>query len=214
MTSLDPTLYFARLTSGTIALDVRRDRYLRLSAPIAEAVEQALSGQESAETRARLAGAGLLGVGASPVQFSRILPCRATHAALSELGNDEPSLRVRIACVAALARMRTLLRIAGFASALARAQRAVNAPLQHDLMRAIALARAFEHARAWLPFERRCLPDGLALHALLARSGLRATLALGVRDKPFAAHCWVQAGDWLLTDTIDEVDELTPILVI
>lgn len=43
-----------------------------------------------------------------------------------------------------------------------------------------------------LPRDPRCLRKSLVLSALLARRGIGATLVIGVRPDPFAAHAWVE----------------------
>ena len=59
-----------------------------------------------------------------------------------------------------------------------------------------------------------CLLDSIALVRFLARRGLYAQLVFGVTDDPFSAHCWVQAGDLVLNDTVGDVSAHTPIRVI
>ncbi len=43
-----------------------------------------------------------------------------------------------------------------------------------------------------LPRDPRCLQKSLVLTELLARRGIPATLVIGVRPDPFAAHAWVE----------------------
>lgn len=45
-------------------------------------------------------------------------------------------------------------------------------------------------------------------------SAIDATLVIGVRIRPFAAHCWVQAEQTLLNDAVAPIQELTPIMSI
>jgi hypothetical protein len=60
----------------------------------------------------------------------------------------------------------------------------------------------------------RCLPRSFATaHALLDRK-LRSDLVFGVRLHPFGAHCWVQHGRTLVNETLDQVRNFTPILVV
>lgn len=60
----------------------------------------------------------------------------------------------------------------------------------------------------------RCLPRSFATaHALLDRK-LRPDLVFGVRLHPFGAHCWVQHGRTLVNETLDQVRNFTPILVV
>ena len=44
--------------------------------------------------------------------------------------------------------------------------------------------------------------------------GLIPELVLGVKLRPFEAHCWVQYGDLLVSDHLGTVEPFTPILVL
>lgn len=72
----------------------------------------------------------------------------------------------------------------------------------------------FRLARAYTPVETRCLLDSLAMVKFLARRKLRANIVFGVTSDPFSAHCWVQAGDLVLNDTVGHANAHTPIRVI
>lgn len=74
--------------------------------------------------------------------------------------------------------------------------------------------RAFEHARLLRTAADRCLPRSIALALCLTRRKCRAFTVLGVKLAPFAAHCWVQWGDSVLNDELEEVKRYTPILVV
>lgn len=74
--------------------------------------------------------------------------------------------------------------------------------------------RAFQHARLLRTAADRCLPRSIALALCLARHDCRGNVVLGVKLAPFAAHCWVQAGDQVLNDELEEVLRYTPILVL
>lgn len=63
-------------------------------------------------------------------------------------------------------------------------------------------ARLFLRARPYLPIQPCCLPDSLALTRFLARRGFRTRIAFGVTCEPFSAHCWVQADDLALNETV------------
>jgi hypothetical protein len=56
-----------------------------------------------------------------------------------------------------------------------------------------------------------CLLRSLALHRLLARDGHASTLVFGVKLHPFEAHCWLQHGDAVLNDTVEQVGLFVPI---
>jgi hypothetical protein len=103
------------------------------------------------------------------------------------------------------------------ASVLAWLRRHVDAPspassaLRDPHLRTI---RAFERARIVRSAADRCLPRSIALALCLARRACRPHVVIGVKLAPFAAHCWVQAGDVVLSDELEEVLRYTPILVV
>lgn|SRR5690606_6619533 len=72
----------------------------------------------------------------------------------------------------------------------------------------------FRRARLYVPLEPRCLLDSLALTRFLARRQHSVNIVFGVTHKPFAAHCWVQAGDLVLNDTLGSARSHTPIRVV
>jgi hypothetical protein len=73
--------------------------------------------------------------------------------------------------------------------------------------------RAFAAAdRIFSPHDR-CLPRSIALAQVLIDAGHSASLVLGVRANPFAAHAWVQIRDAVVGDDLDRVRTYSPILV-
>ncbi|WP_415013983.1 lasso peptide biosynthesis B2 protein [Brevundimonas sp.] len=78
----------------------------------------------------------------------------------------------------------------------------------------VRAAAAFSHLLPWLPFEGACLRRSALLAAFLRRRGLRARWVFGVRTWPFAAHCWLQAGDICLNDDVERLAAYTPILAV
>jgi hypothetical protein len=49
---------------------------------------------------------------------------------------------------------------------------------------------------------------------VLRRQGYAPRWVFAVRTWPFAAHCWLQAGDTALTDFADTLQPFTPIMTI
>ena len=76
------------------------------------------------------------------------------------------------------------------------------------------LVDIFEKLRPLYPRPYLCMFDSLALVHFLARYGVFPQWVFAVKLEPFAAHCWVQTGDLLLNDTIDNVRDYTPIMSI
>jgi len=60
----------------------------------------------------------------------------------------------------------------------------------------------------------KCLADSLALVNFLAYYRVFPAWVFGVQTGPFAAHCWVQAGEVVFNDTPDHVRRYTPILAV
>jgi hypothetical protein len=73
------------------------------------------------------------------------------------------------------------------------------------------LVRRFHSAVVWLPDTRKCLARSFLLLCFLHRSGCDATWMFGVRTWPFAAHCWLQAGDAVLDDAAELLRLYAPI---
>ncbi len=48
----------------------------------------------------------------------------------------------------------------------------------------------------------------------LAHLGLKPDLIFGVSMRPFRSHCWVQVGDIVINDRLDNIRNFTPILVL
>lgn len=60
----------------------------------------------------------------------------------------------------------------------------------------------------------QCLWRSVAMARYLLRLGYRPDLIFGVGDRPFGAHCWVQHGEIVLNDWLDNIRPFTPILVV
>jgi hypothetical protein len=76
------------------------------------------------------------------------------------------------------------------------------------------MARAFHLTELMVPPHDRCLPRSIAVAHRFARLGIPADLVVGVKLRPFGAHCWVQVAEQVVNDSIDQVRNFTPILVI
>lgn len=75
-------------------------------------------------------------------------------------------------------------------------------------------ATAFETTSRFLRSHDKCLSRSIALARYLAVRGLPADLVIAVRLRPFAAHAWVQSGQWLVNDRIDTIRSYTPIMAV
>jgi Transglutaminase-like superfamily len=79
-----------------------------------------------------------------------------------------------------------------------------------DVRRLVAL---FRRLATWTYTTKdACLFDSLALVLFLRHFHVRAQYVIGVRTKPFRAHCWAQMGTRVLNATLEQASEFTPIL--
>lgn len=77
----------------------------------------------------------------------------------------------------------------------------------------IDAAAAFRRVRLYVPVGMRCLIDSVAMARFLRRRGAHVHVVFGVTVDPFSAHCWVQAGDLVLNDTLGNATSHIPIRV-
>ncbi len=74
------------------------------------------------------------------------------------------------------------------------------------------LMSSFRRLRIWFyTAHDRCLFDSLVLSVFLTLRKVPCTFVIGVASKPFLAHAWVQAGDMVLNDTAEHVQEFHPL---
>ncbi|MDH7974489.1 lasso peptide biosynthesis B2 protein [Sphingomonas sp. AR_OL41] len=202
-----------------ILLDVRQDRYLMMPDRIARDLRRWLEDEEA--TTAPTAIAGLLqqnGIwrqgdqqptAARPLSLS-VPPTLAAPQAPRKPGSARDVARVGALVTAAWLALRwrplrSILRDTGRRQVPMRPGRSRGIP---------AAVGAYDRARIYVPFARRCLLDCLALHAWLRDHEEQSQLVFGVTGQPFAAHCWLQNADVILNDTYERVSRFTPILAI
>lgn len=78
----------------------------------------------------------------------------------------------------------------------------------------IAAVSAFASSACLRPRDRHCLTSAIAFLHVAHKAGHKAKLVLGVSATPFSAHCWVQAGDYVLSDRLENIRPFEPILAI
>ena len=74
------------------------------------------------------------------------------------------------------------------------------------------LIAVFNHLRPLYPRPYLCLFDSLALLEFLAGYHCYPRIVFGVVADPFQAHCWLQEGDVLLNDDLEQVGKYKPIM--
>jgi hypothetical protein len=76
-----------------------------------------------------------------------------------------------------------------------------------------SLLSSFLRLRIWVyTAHDHCLFDSLVLSVFLTLCKVPCTFVIAVASKPFLAHAWVQAGDIVLNDSAEHVQEFHPLL--
>lgn len=77
------------------------------------------------------------------------------------------------------------------------------------------LVEAYVYARPFFFSARNaCMYDSRALLELLYYHHIFPTWTFGIHTDPFLAHCWLQLGDLVVNDTVENVSQFTPILTV
>ncbi|MHA6766124.1 lasso peptide biosynthesis B2 protein [Sphingobium ummariense] len=75
-------------------------------------------------------------------------------------------------------------------------------------------ASAFDQTALILGRTDRCLVRSLAMFTVLRTHGVTAVLVIGARSDPFSAHAWVQHDGIVLNDSLDQINNYSPILAL
>lgn len=209
--SIRADLHYCRLGADYVLLCLRTDRYLLLRGDSAECFERFLSGAASRTDLAWLTEHQLVSnaSGNSFATCERIPP--PTSSFHDIVIPPAPKIAVASVLVAQhLARRELAAQSLGaIIASLGRVEPGVR---EADSAASLKLAAAFQRARRYAPAIDRCLVRGLAMKRMLRRRNCEAALVIGVA-MPFSAHCWIQAGDVVLSDRLDTVLPYSPILV-
>lgn len=235
MYQLSPNVYACTTGRNCMFLDLMRDRYL--------SVPQALMDELAPQIRAwhlpsdpqrqkdlpqtdltqlinDLLAAGILRPCGADLTVRSSLPPTASRD-LTSIGSNgaAPATRIhRGGVFSALVTADFALRRIPLAKIVQRISSHPTREGDHHAIRdhnsACALTTRFLAFRPWYPKDYVCLFDSLALTLFLLRHRIRASWVFGVREDPFAAHCWVQYGTTALNDHLDRTRLYTPIMAV
>jgi hypothetical protein len=215
-------LSFCRVGEQFVFLDINKDRYFRLPKPLERALASHLEGDGTSDTDiSGLIERNILVDQPRSTTFDRRSIKPALRSAM-----EAPPARQKIRAFELMEvfaivlhtrlelkffALRHVLHGLGTDRHIQPAQATpLTALLGHRLSDAAALYR---RARLYVPVDMCCLLDSVAMAKFLRRRQLHVHIVFGVALDPFSAHCWVQADDLVLNDTVGNVNSHTPIRV-
>jgi hypothetical protein len=232
-------IHVCRLNATVIVLDLARDRYFGLSGLPEQALAAFVPGWPQPETRAvpphellssdetitivrGFTAQGLLtpteadGKPATPAALD------VASARIAMDGNVTRSRQLRFddvlafltACVStAWSLRRHSLRHA--IEAVSARKKGCTDKWGFDAEKTADLVAIFRRLRSFtFSGHRRCLFHALTLIKFLSRYDVYPEFVMGVKIEPWAAHSWVQCGEYVLDGTPEQVRFFTPILVV
>lgn len=218
---LPGAISFCEVAGTIVFLDVNADRYFCLSAGADRSFRRLTRGEvldpQDERGLSELRRQGILVPSAGDVRPRPCAPLpRPTSSLLDEpgpgaLGWEGAKAAAAIFATRLALRTLKLRRVLGH---LAGRKRRFGEPAARGPEALRSVAAAFERSGLLAAPLDRCLPRSIALVLRLLDLGFEASLVIGVRTRPFAAHSWVQHGDRLLNDHIDQVRNFTPILIV
>lgn len=219
---LQNDLYFCIAGSKTIWLDLRQDAYFQLADAEDAAFQRYIGGLRltHADRRCLVRLTDLGVIVADPACLSPPTQLKARVPTRSLLDTPMPRVSLWPFALALYHHAQTSLHLATqpiwriFRRLAARKYdngNPVAAELPNDILRTVG---AFSAASLLLSSSQTCLRRSIAMVDYLYRCGISADLVIGIKDRPFEAHAWVQYGDLVLNDPFDKVLEFTPLVVV
>lgn len=215
MYRLQPGISFCLAADRVIFLDLDADRYFCLS-PSAQ--RTFLRGVESEDDALLATLATAVPLSLDPAH-PLIAPCPGVGepaGSLLDCRLPRPDWRTMLLAASSLPIATARLRLCGMAATVRHLvrckQRLPRRAARGD--RLLQTVSAYSRLRYIATESDQCLPRSVAVAGRLAAIGLPAVLVIGVKLQPFAAHAWVQSGEWLANDRIDVVRDFTPILIV
>lgn len=215
--ALRPGLSFCETGDRLVFLDTIADRYFCLEAHVEQHFRELVSGSDTAPLSDDLRHTGLL----LKTQFSgtpeKCVYRAVARESLRDAIHETPSPIWLTGTLIRLRRVRYRLLHGGLHRVLGKLRLAKTLACfdgSPDLSDLKAVSSNFEHTARIVRSHDQCLPRSIVLaHIAIARR-LEVDLVIGVRLHPFAAHCWVQSGPWLLNDELDNTRTYTPVLTL
>jgi len=214
--TLAPHISFGFVGADAVVLDMAADRYLRLGKAESDVLRALIEEERASPVSTaldRLCRSGMIIGGSGPI--APVVAAPILSSVVETTASSRAAFQPRLIEILTDRMMAARwMDVAGLSRTMAhwRALRSRQGPFDRATPSSLTdLVRGFHRGMRYYPAKRRCVQDSLALMTCLWRRHLDAELYFGVRLDPFAAHCWVQSGDLLLTDPAASVAEFSPV---
>lgn len=147
-----------------------------------------------------------------PVDFDA---CSKTHrdfSAQAFCASDDVLLFPRFQWATATARAYRWRSIRHIAKTAARSSRKMEATVETSSKVLSQRIAAYHHLKTLRFFHVSCIPDALACLFFLSDLGCSPNFVIGVRERPFRAHAWLEINGMVANDVIGNVFNYIPIL--
>lgn len=226
MLGLQPDVFFTRSENVFIFLDLRRDRYFRLSEAQSRVFEDALNGDDAPRSNRDALQELLNRLGREGIIRRRrpgdapLAPCNGIRRDSSTL--DYPNRLPRQVRIQHVPPFLWAL-VTSWVLTLARPLRANVAALRRRRARRRPpigcrldeiLTTFHTLTPVFFSTHDKCLFRSLVLVRYLDLFGVPAAWVYGVKFDPFLAHCWVQESGRVLNDHLERVSEFDPIMIV
>ena len=206
-------LHFCVSEGRTIFFDVPGDRYFALKPEWDQAFQKFTHDEEPGPELAELERARI------------IIRCDGACASIRPAAIDRatrdfsfkpssPFVRYAMRCIFCQLRAIVCLRLSSFGVIIDRLRTRYSATTASCAEDFVALSQAFAATAPMRPRARHCLTSSIAYVYMVRASGMDATLVMGVCAQPFSAHCWVQSGDTVLNDRLENIRPFQPIFCV
>lgn len=203
-------LHYCVADGRAIFFDVPADRYFGLRPEWDEAFQRLLADDDSGPAVIALEKANII---VRAQAGSRLLHRPDIAKPSEQLGAEAATLLLRhgLTCIAAQFRAVALLRFRSFATIISALERGRGLQPISDPAKFRAMRRAFAATAPLRPRNRHCLSNSIAFLNAARSLGMNATFVMGVSAQPFSAHCWIQSGETVLNDSLENVLPFQPI---
>ncbi|TPE59759.1 lasso peptide biosynthesis B2 protein [Sandaracinobacter neustonicus] len=213
-------IHAALVDGRSVLLDIPKDRYFLVPDSVNDVLGNLDRGHDiSPSQQQRLGSLVRSGVlVASPGGHNRRIYTKPTAEPAAEAPQRQHTNRLLAAALFQHARTSIRLRLSSIDAILdnlrSRKKRLIESGKFASAHAVYERASAFRSSSKFYPNDHRCLRRSIAFMDDLLRHGHVADLVVGVQLSPFSAHCWVQQGETVLNDGIEDVQPYTSILVI